>query len=88
MRSLLFTGALLPIALASPHLSHGTRSTAAPTVKLDSATVTGASVQLQPNSSVIEQYLGIPFAQAPYALFFVPLILLTLIETCAPFSLF
>ncbi|KZP03691.1 carotenoid ester lipase precursor [Athelia psychrophila] len=67
MRSLLFASSLLSIAFASasPHTSRGVPGNASSTVKLDSAIVTGVAVQLGPNSSVIEQYLGIPFAQAP-----------------------
>ncbi|KAF7984603.1 hypothetical protein HWV62_12801 [Athelia sp. TMB] len=55
--------ALISLVSATPLASHKSPTDAAPTVKLDLATVTGVSAQL--NSSTLEKFLGIPFSQSP-----------------------
>lgn len=61
MLSLLFLSTVICAATASPYPSYKYSRSAAPTVKLDEATVTGVTI-----NSTIEQFLGIPFTQPPY----------------------
>lgn len=67
MQPLFLISTSLLLATTTLYSSTGARSITVPTVKLDAAVVMGVNVQLEPNSTVMEQFLGIPFAQPPYA---------------------
>lgn len=95
MQPLFFINASLLLVTAIAYSIPASHNTTVPTVKLDAAVVTGLNVQVESNSAVIEQFLGIPFAQPPYVisstLLYSPslevinniILLFTALETCA-----